>query len=165
MKKVIWLIVFWILASGHAAAEDLKFSLGASFTGSGIFSGPDVTQTGLPGYVGIAVQAEIWNLVAQQVGIRARIGTSWVEAGVQWHLDLSNQVNLVFGVGVAYFWSDTWALLGNAGLEYHPAWLHGTFLEPFTFFFEYGLSYSANTTANTSAALRSSLALGIIFFL
>jgi hypothetical protein len=76
-------------------------------------------------------------------------------------LDLSSQVNIVFGLGAAYFWSDTWALMGNAGLEYHPDWLKGTFFEPITFFFEYGLSYSANL--NTK--LRSSLALGILFFL
>ena len=111
--------------------------------------------------VGVAVQFEAWNVIADQVGIRARVGSSWIEAGVQWHLDLSNQVNIVFGLAVGYFWADTWALLGNAGLEYHPAWLQNTILEPITFFFEYGLSsYSVNNITN----LRSSLALGILFF-
>ena len=154
-------VLLMLLGIGSARAEDLKFSVGASFTGSGTFTGAGVTETGLPGDIGFSLQIEAWNLIAQQVGIRARVGSSWLEAGVQWHLDLSNQVNLVFGVGMAYFWLDTWALLGNAGLEYHPSWLQGSFFEPFTFFFEYGLSYSANP----KTALRSSLALGIVYFL
>lgn len=161
MKTVWALLTILVLLGGVARAEDLKFSVGASFTGSGTFTGSGVTETGLPGDIGFSLQLEAWNLIAQQVGIRARVGTSWLEAGIQWHLDLSNQVNLVFGLGIAYFWQDTFAVLGNAGLEYHPSWLEGTFFEPFTFFFEYGLSYSANP----KTALRSSLALGIIYFL
>jgi hypothetical protein len=159
MKRVlIWLMVLCSVF-GVARAEDIKFSVGASLTGSGRFNGSD---TGLPGDIGVAVQVEAWNVIADQVGIRARVGSSWIEAGVQWHLDLSSQVNIVFGLAVGYFWADTWALFGNAGLEYHPAWLQNTILEPITFFFEYGLSsYSVNNITN----LRSSLALGILFFL
>jgi hypothetical protein len=159
MKRLA--VLFLILCCGLARAEELKFSVGASLTGSGKFTGSGVSETGLPGDIGAALQVEAWNLIADQVGIRARVGTSWIEAGVQWHLDLSNQVNVVFGIGLGYFWADTWALFGNAGIEYHPDWLKNTFFEPFTFFFEYGLSYSANT----SSALRSSLALGIVFIL
>lgn len=161
MKRSLALLLILILGCGVARAEEVKFSVGASLTGSGKFTGSGVSETGLPGDIGIAVQLEVWNLIAEQVGIRARVGSSWIETDVQWHLDLSTQVNLVFGLGVAYFWSDTWALMGNFGLEYHPAWLNNTFFEPFTFFFEYGLSYSANLDTK----LRSSLALGIIYFL
>ncbi len=161
MKRVFLFLLVLCSISGIARAEETKFSIGASLTGSGVFTGSGVTETGLPGDIGFAVQVEAWNVIAQQVGIRARVGSSWIEAGVQWHLDLSSQVNIVFGLAVGYFWADTWALFGNAGLEYHPAWLQNTFLEPVTFFFEYGLSYSANL--NTK--LRSSLALGILFFI
>jgi hypothetical protein len=161
MKRLLTVFLMLILCCGVARAEEIKFSVGASLTGSGKFTGSNVTQTGLPGDIGAAFQIEAWNLIADQVGIRARVGTSWLEADVQWHLDLSTQVNLVFGFGLAYFWLDTWALMGNAGLEYHPDWLKSTLFEPFTFFFEYGLSYSANT----NTALRSSLVLGIIYFL
>jgi hypothetical protein len=161
MKRWLVVLLALILGCGAARAEEIKFSVGASLTGSGKFTGSSVTQTGLPGDIGFAVQLEAWNVIAEQVGIRVRVGTSWLEADVQWHLDLSTQVNLVFGLGVAYFWSDTWALMGNAGLEYHPDWLKNTFFEPVTFFFEYGLSYSANL----NTALRSSLVLGIIYFL
>jgi hypothetical protein len=161
MKRVLIFLVVLVSVFGIAQAEEIKFSVGASLTGSGKFTGSGVSETGLPGDIGFAVQLEAWNVIADQVGIRARVGSSWIEAGVQWHLDLSSQVNIVFGLGAGYFWDDTWALFGNAGLEYHPAWLQNTFLEPITFFFEYGLSYSANL--NTK--LRSSLALGILFFL
>jgi hypothetical protein len=161
MKTFVFVLCFLLHCCCAARAEEQKFSLGISLTGSGTFTGSGVTQTGLPGDIGIAVQFEYWNLIAEQVGIRARVGTGWIETDLEWHLDLSSQVNLVFGLGFAYFWSDTWALMGNAGLEYHPEWLKNTFFEPFTFFFEYGLSYSANI--NTK--LRSSLALGMIYFL
>jgi hypothetical protein len=162
MKRVLIFLVVLCSVFGIAQAEEIKFSVGTSFTGSGTFTGPNADQTGLPGNIGVSVQLEAWNVIAEQVGIRARVGSSWIETGVQWHLDLSSQVNIVFGLAVGYFWSDTWALFGNAGLEYHPAWLQNTFFEPITFFFEYGLSFSAN---NTLTALRSSLALGIILFL
>jgi hypothetical protein len=160
MKRVLIFLVVFCSVFGVAKAEETKFSVGASLTGSGQFTGSGVTETGLPGDIGFAVQFEAWNVIADQVGIRARVGSSWIEAGVQWHLDLSNQVNIVFGLAVGYFWLDTWALFGNAGIEYHPDWLQNTILEPATFFFEYGVSYSANL--NTK--LRSSLALGILFF-
>jgi hypothetical protein len=160
MKRWLMVLSILFLNVALARAEDLKFSVGASLTGSGIFTGPGVSETGLPGDIGIAGQIEVWNVIAEQVGIRARVGSSWLEADLQWHLDLSDQVNIVFGLGLAYFWLDTWALMGNAGLEYHPEWLKNTTLEPVTFFFEYGLSYSANN--NTK--LRSSLALGVLLF-
>ncbi len=159
MKRVLIFILTLCSVFGTARAEEVKFSIGASLTGSGKFSGSD---TGLPGNIGFAIQVEAWNVIAQQVGIRARVGSSWIEVGVQWHLDLSSQVNIVFGLGLGYFWDDTWALVGNAGLEYHPDWLQGTFLEPTSFFFEYGLSSSS---VNNIAALRSRLAFGILFFL
>lgn len=161
MKHILIFVLVLVSSFGVARAEEIKFSVGASLTGSGKFTGSGVTETGLPGDIGFAVQLEAWNVIAQQVGIRARVGSSWIEAGVQWHLDLSSQVNIVFGLAVGYFWADTWALFGNAGIEYHPAWLQNTFLEPITFFFEYGLSYSANLDTK----LRSSLALGILLFL
>ncbi len=161
MKRMLMFMLMFISSFGVARAEEIKFSVGASLTGSGKFIGSGVTETGLPGDIGFAVQLEAWNVIADQVGLRARVGSSWIEAGVQWHLDLSPQVNIVFGLGAGYFWDDTWALFGNVGLEYHPAWLQNTFLEPITFFFEYGLSYSANLNTR----LRSSLALGILLFL
>ncbi len=159
MKTFLVLLV--LLFFSAARAEELKFSAGLSLTGSGKFTGAGITETGLPGDIGFALQLEVWNVFAQQVGLRARVGSSWLEAGIQWHLDLSDQVNLVFGGGIAYFWADTWALLGNFGLEYQPFWLQGTFLEPVTFFFEYGVSYSANL----KSALRSSLVFGITVFI
>jgi hypothetical protein len=141
------LCLLWCF-SGVASAQ--QFAFGASLGGLGRFDG-GVFGTGLPGTITASARVEWLDAIAKGFALRLEAGTTGATLGVVWRLDLSQQVNCIFSLGLSLLKQGALGLTGRFGFEYR--------------FSQFGVALEYGLVSPFSGVLRSSLLLSFLWFL
>lgn len=149
MLKVARVLVMLWCFSGVATAA--QFAFGASLGGIGKFDG-GAFGTGLPGAVLLAARVEWLNGFAPGLSLRVEGGNAGFNISAVFRLDLSQNINVLFGIGYGLFEQADLGFVGRLGFEYR--------FSGFGLALEYGLISSFAG----QPGLRSNLMFSVLWF-